>query len=83
MIDSGVIAVSFSRRLTSDIADALDVLEIAEEAIGEEVLTDYEESFVSSVLPKIRSQGNSFDLSSARQDVIEKIRGRLDKEGLL
>jgi len=64
-------------------SEAKRVLEAAETAIGDEVLTDYEEGFTRSALQGIRSQGFRWDLSTSRKDVINAIEKKLSREGLL
>jgi hypothetical protein len=64
-------------------AEAKRVLEAAETAIGDEVLTEYEEGFTKSALEGIRKQGHRWDLSVSRQGVVDDIERKLKAEGLL
>lgn len=69
--------------LPAELADAKKVLEAAVQAEGDEVLTEWEENFAKSALDQLTRLKHRWDLSDSRKDAIERIRGKLEKEGLL
>lgn len=64
-----------------EIEEAKKVLEAALEE--PDVLNDFEKDFCSSSLEQIKQYGSRWKYSLNRQEMVEKIRAKLEKEGLI
>lgn len=66
-----------------EIRDVKEVLMTSIDVIDCEVLTEYEETFVGDNLDLIEEQGDAWVLTGPRLQIIEGIRLKLEREGLI
>lgn len=78
--------VQFGHRTTELDAEHKAIYTVLTEAatiIGDEVLSDWEEDFVTGSIKGIKRDGNKWDISDKRESAIGRIKKKLEKEGLI
>lgn len=83
MTDDNVTFGAFHKNLDNAHKDVKKVLEAAVGCIGDDVLSEFEEDFAKESLESLERLGNRFELSEKRSAVIDRIKAKLDKEGLV
>lgn len=64
--------------------DIDEAKEILQKAAGEpDLFNDWENDFISSSLEQMAKFGYGFKLSSARREAVDRIKAKLEKEGLV
>lgn len=75
-------AKNVTQLLTGEVGEAHRILKAAADATGDEILSDFEETFTASCLQQIARMGMRWELSEKRDEVIKGIKRKLQKEGL-
>lgn len=70
-------------RLDSQHEDVKALLETAVEYTQDDIFTDFEVDFIESAFDQIAKQGNAWEISTNRKQVLNTIESKLEKEGLL